>query len=135
MSFWLAHNQLSWNVWLLSSNLIGQLPLSGPSYSSRTLSDVSNTIILNCDVHPPLVSVHFWKEMTRSKISHFNFFPVKALNLTSTKGDQHQFLLTISIHNQEKRPWELVKGKYFIYCMYLITPSMPRKCIEISLEH
>ena len=89
MSFWLAHNQISWNVLLFSSNLICKLCLSGPCYKSRSLSDVNNTIILNCDLHPPLVSVHLSKETTWSEISHFNFFPVKGLNLTSTKGDQH----------------------------------------------
>ena len=33
----MAHNQLSWNVLLFSCNPIGQLCLSGPSYSSRTV--------------------------------------------------------------------------------------------------
>ena len=36
-SCWLAHNQLSWNVLLFSGNPIGQLCLSSPSYSSRTV--------------------------------------------------------------------------------------------------
>ena len=35
---WLALNQLSWNVLLFSCNLIGQLCLSGPGYSSRTVN-------------------------------------------------------------------------------------------------
>ena len=35
---WLAHNQRSWNVLLLSCNLIGQFCLSGPGYSSRTVN-------------------------------------------------------------------------------------------------
>ena len=30
------HNQLPWNVLLFSCNLIGQLCVSGPVYSSRT---------------------------------------------------------------------------------------------------
>ena len=88
-SDWLRINFLGMYGYFPLVIFIGQLCLSGPSYSSRTLSDVNNTIILNCDVHPPLVSVHFSKEMTRSKISQFNLFPVKGLNLTSTKGDQH----------------------------------------------
>ena len=37
-SHWLTHNQLSWNVLLIYCNLIGQLCLSGPSYSSRTVT-------------------------------------------------------------------------------------------------
>ena len=37
-SYWLVHNQLSWsNVLLISCNLIGQLCLSEPSHSSRTV--------------------------------------------------------------------------------------------------
>ena len=36
-SFWLAYHQLSWNVLLFSCNPVGQLCLSGPSYSSRTV--------------------------------------------------------------------------------------------------
>ena len=35
---WLAHNQLSWNVLLFCCNLIGQLCLSGPGYSSCTVN-------------------------------------------------------------------------------------------------
>ena len=38
-SCWLAHNQLSWNVLLFSCNLIGQLCLSGPSYSICTVTN------------------------------------------------------------------------------------------------
>ena len=34
---WLVHNQLSWHVLLFSCDLIGQLCLSGPSYSSHTV--------------------------------------------------------------------------------------------------
>ena len=34
-SCWLAHNQLSWNVLLVSCDLIGQLCLSGPGYSTK----------------------------------------------------------------------------------------------------
>ena len=37
MSCWLAYNQLSLNVLLFSCNPIGQLCLSGPGYSSRTV--------------------------------------------------------------------------------------------------
>ena len=36
-SCWLAHNQLSWNVLLFSCNPIGELYLSGPSYSSQNV--------------------------------------------------------------------------------------------------
>ena len=34
---WLAHNQLSWTILLFSCNPIGQLCLSSPGYSSRTV--------------------------------------------------------------------------------------------------
>ena len=34
----MAHNQLSWNVLLISWNLIGQLCLSGLGYGSRSVS-------------------------------------------------------------------------------------------------
>ena len=37
-SSWLADNQLSWNILLFSCNLIGQLCLSGPGYSSHTVT-------------------------------------------------------------------------------------------------
>ena len=37
-SCWLANDQLSWNVLLFSCNRIGQLCLSGPGYSSHTVS-------------------------------------------------------------------------------------------------
>ena len=37
-TYGLAHDQLSWNVLLFSCNLIGQLCLSGPGYSSRPVN-------------------------------------------------------------------------------------------------
>ena len=43
MYCWLAHNQLSWNVLVLSSNPIGQLCLNGPGYSSRTVIQCTTT--------------------------------------------------------------------------------------------
>ena len=47
MSWWLALNQLSWNVLLFSCNLICQLCLRGPSYSSHTVN-VAVTKISSC---------------------------------------------------------------------------------------
>ena len=44
MSWWLTHNQLSWNVLLFSCNLICQLCLSDPSYSSHTVNVVVTKI-------------------------------------------------------------------------------------------
>ena len=38
-SYWLVDNWLSWNVLLFSCNPIGQLFLSGPGYSSRTVNE------------------------------------------------------------------------------------------------
>ena len=43
MYCWLAHNQLSWNVLVLSSNPIGQLCLNGLGYSSRTVIQCTTT--------------------------------------------------------------------------------------------
>ena len=43
MYCWLAQNQLSWNVLVLSSNLIGQLCLNGPGYSGRTVIQCTTT--------------------------------------------------------------------------------------------
>ena len=43
MCCWLAHNQLSWNVLVSSRNPIGQLCLSGPSYSSYTVIQRTTT--------------------------------------------------------------------------------------------
>ena len=37
-SWWMAYNQLSWNVLLFSCNLIGQLCISVPGYSSCTVN-------------------------------------------------------------------------------------------------
>ena len=42
MSCWLAHSQLFWNVLLFSCNPMGQLCLSGPSYSSCTVTTFSS---------------------------------------------------------------------------------------------
>ena len=43
MYCWLAHNQLSWNVLVLSSNPIGQLCLNGLGYSSCTVIQCTTT--------------------------------------------------------------------------------------------
>ena len=43
MYWWLAQNQLSWNVLVLSSNPIGQLCLNGPGYSGRTVIQCTTT--------------------------------------------------------------------------------------------
>ena len=43
IGYWLAHNQLSWNVLVLSCNPIGQLCLCGPGYSSRTVIQSTTT--------------------------------------------------------------------------------------------
>ena len=36
-SYWLAHDQLSWNVFLFSRHPIGQHCLGSPSYKTRTV--------------------------------------------------------------------------------------------------
>ena len=45
MSWWLALNQLSWNALLFSCNLICQLCLRGPSYSSHTVKGLNPGVI------------------------------------------------------------------------------------------
>ena len=42
MSCWLAHSQLFWNVLLFFCNPMGQLCLSGPGYSSCTVTTFSS---------------------------------------------------------------------------------------------
>ena len=57
--YWLAHNQLSWQVLLFSCNPIGQLCLSGPGHSSHTI--IIHSFNNNNDIyHSFKILLHFW---------------------------------------------------------------------------
>ena len=76
MCCWLAHNQLSWNVSVLSCNPIGKLCLSGAGYSSCTVIQCTTTTPIRpwgghtikqntCNI------TTFWKPFNRNVLTHW----------------------------------------------------------------